>query len=370
MRARLTLDLIRRLPAPSDCWDTVVVGLVLRVRASGKGFYSVRYAGGKRVTLGPADALSPFKARELARQVLGTIAGGKDPQAERRRRSGQTLRAFLAERYQLGGSSGATGVRVTSAFPTLLSRPLAGLTGFQLEQWRAGRRAVGIKDTTINRDLNALRSVLSKAVQWGVLSEHPMRTVRNAKVDTIGRLRYLSDDEEQRLRGVLAARDEATHHGDHMVPVVLLALNTGLRRGELLALTWDAVDLVGALLTVKGSSAKSGRTRRVPLNVEAIAVLRAWRLEGWVPTGLVFAGRDGGRMVSLKTAWKTIATAAKLKDFRFHDLRHTFASRLVQAGVDLNTVRELLGHADLTMTLRYAHLAPGDLAAAVARLVR
>jgi integrase len=371
MRARLTVDRIRTLPRSTDCWDTTVVGLVLRIRASGKGFYSVRYAGGKRVTLGAADALSPFEARRLARQALGTIASGRDPQRERRRSSGVTLRSFLVERYPLGErTSGATRVRVTSAFPTLLNRSLASLTAYQIEQWRTARRAAGTTDATINRDLNALRSVLSKALQWGVITDHPCRTVRNARVDAIARLRYLSDDEEQRLRVVLAARDEATHHGDHMTPVVLLALNTGLRRGELLALQWADVDLVGALLTVRGVSAKSGRTRRVPLNAEAVASLRRWRPDACEPTGIVFPGRDGQRMASLKTAWKTVATAARLEGFTFHSLRHTFASWLVQRGVDLNTVRELLGHADLTMTLRYAHLAPGDTARAVATLVR
>ena len=74
-------------------------------------------------------------------------------------------------------------------------------------------------------------------------------------------------------------------------------------------------------------------------------------------------------MFSLKTAWQKVAKAAKLHAFTFHDLRHTFASKLVQAGVDLNTVRELLGHADIKMTLRYAHLAPEHKAAAVAKLV-
>jgi integrase len=74
-------------------------------------------------------------------------------------------------------------------------------------------------------------------------------------------------------------------------------------------------------------------------------------------------------MKSLKTAWGKVAKAATLKGFTFHDLRHTFASKLVQAGVDLNTVRELLGHSDIKMTLRYAHLAPEHKAAAVAKLV-
>lgn len=151
-----------------------------------------------------------------------------------------------------------------------------------------------------------------------------------------------------------------------------MALNTGLRRGELLGLTWGDVDLLQSRLTVRGASAKSGLTRYLPLNTEAVDVLRVWAstlpadTEGATP---VFPGPDGGPMFSLKTAWQKVAKAAKLDGFTFHDLRHTFASKLVQAGVDLNTTRELLGHADIKMTLRYSHLAPEHRAAAVAKLV-
>jgi integrase len=131
------------------------------------------------------------------------------------------------------------------------------------------------------------------------------------------------------------------------------------------------VDLAQCRVTVRGASAKSGLTRYVPLNTDARDVLRAWRREGSDGADdLVFPGPQGERMFSLKTAWQKIATTAKLDGFTFHDLRHTFASKLVQAGVDLNTVRELLGHADIKMTLRYSHLAPEHKAAAVAKLVR
>ena len=129
---------------------------------------------------------------------------------------------------------------------------------------------------------------------------------------------------------------------------MLLALNTGLRRGELLGADLGRRRPDGARVTVAGATAKTGLTRYVPLNSEAIDTLRTWRLRaGEDPARMpsVFPGPDGGPMFSLKTAWKPIATAAKLRDFTFHDLRHTFASKLVQAGVDLNTVRELLGHA-------------------------
>jgi len=360
--------------------------------------WAVVYARGKRVTLGRADRLTPDQARELARQVFGDVAHGKDPQAENRKRRAGTLRDFLEDQYrpwaEANRKTGTQTVRrVLAVFPdAILNRSLPALTGFPLEQWRSARRRAGIRDTTINRDLDAIRAVLSKAVEWGLITEHPLRPVKRAKVDTIGRLRYLSPAEETRLRAALDVRDASRRDGrrrfnawrtargyktlpdfgnypDHLAPITLLALNTGLRRGELLALIWADVDLVAARLTVRGASAKTGLTRHIPLNSEAVDTLKTWRPKDAEGDDLVFPGPDGGPMFSLKTAWSKVATGAGLKNFTFHDLRHTFASKLVQAGVDLNTVRELLGHSDIKMTLRYSHLAPEHKAAAVAKLV-
>jgi integrase len=152
--------------------------------------------------------------------------------------------------------------------------------------------------------------------------------------------------------------------------LVLVALNTGLRRGELLGLKWSAVNLSAKLLTVAAETAKSGHTRRVPLNVEAFNVLAAWheRQGKPAPDAPVFPGPSGERMTRVDTSWETLMTAAGLKNFRLHDCRHHFASKLVMNGVPLNTVRELLGHSSLEMTLRYAHLAPDNLAVAVERI--
>jgi integrase len=150
--------------------------------------------------------------------------------------------------------------------------------------------------------------------------------------------------------------------------MVLLSLNTGLRQGELFGLAWDAVNLERTHLTIHGHNAKSGRTRHIPLNAEALETLKLWRGED--TEGLVFASKDGKTFDSVRKAWGGVLQAAGIERFRWHDMRHHFASRLVMAGVDLNTVRELLGHSDITMTLRYAHLAPEHKAAAVARLVR
>jgi len=158
---------------------------------------------------------------------------------------------------------------------------------------------------------------------------------------------------------------------DHLRPLVLLLLHTGIRFGEACALTWRDVDLTGALLTVRGATAKSATTRHVPLNETVLKALKAWTPKGADADAYVFPGRKAGKLTDIKTAWKELLAhidGKPIANFRVHDLRHTFASKLVQAGVDLNTVRELLGHRDITMTLRYAHLAPEHRAAAVAKI--
>jgi integrase len=151
--------------------------------------------------------------------------------------------------------------------------------------------------------------------------------------------------------------------------MAMLALNTGMRRGEIFQLRWRDVDTNGSMITVRGNNAKNGQTRRIPLNDEALGTLRAWRVDLGNPhdDALVFPGRQGC-LTRIDTAWRALISAAKIDDFRFHDCRHDFASRLVMAGEPLNTVRELLGHASLEMTMRYAHLAPQHLHAAVAKL--
>jgi integrase len=139
-------------------------------------------------------------------------------------------------------------------------------------------------------------------------------------------------------------------------------MNTGLRRGEVVKLRWGSVDFNRRLLTVEGRNAKNRQTRHVPLNDEAVSVLRNWREQSGT-------GARAFRVATgFRTAWGKVLKRARISNFRWHDLRHHFASRLVQNGVPLNTVRDLLGHGSVGMSLRYAHLAPDQRRDAVARL--
>jgi integrase len=239
-----------------------------------------------------------------------------------------------------------------------------------------------------------LRAALARAVEWSTLSAMPLGKIKRSAEDENAVVRYLADDEETRLRAALTARDDMRRasresanvwrrergydewlaydaYTDHVTPLVLLAVNTGLRRGELLKLRWSDLELQRRILTVRGEGAKTGQTRHVPLNSEAVQVMKAWRPIAFEPERWVFGGAEASKpLVAIKKGWAAVLKAGKVKGFRFHDLRHTFASKLVMAGVDLNTVRELLGHKSIAMTLRYAHLAPEHKAAAVETLVK
>jgi integrase len=235
------------------------------------------------------------------------------------------------------------------------------------------------------RDIFTLSSVLRRAVRLGKLADNPVRWVDKPRIDRRPKVRFLDQSEETRLRAALNARDtkirEARgsanawrhererellpalpHFGDHLTPAVLLSMNTGLRRGELLALRWDSIDVGRRILTVEGGTSKSRQTRHVDLNDEAMGALNRWREQ-----------THGGRRVfevstGFKTAWAKLLKRAHVTKFRWHDLRHHFASRLVQLGVPLNTVRDLLGNSSVAMSLRYAHLAPDQRREAVAKL--
>ncbi len=396
MKTKLTLRTVKGakpFTAPYEIRDTDISGLLLRVQPIGlkapgvKSFY-VELARGVRVRIGRYPVVTVEEARTRAKTIIGEFAKtGERPRPKTRITTfGDFIRDHYAPWFTAERKTGKRNIAVMEAqFGDLYKKPLADVTAWSVEKYKAARLKAGINPATVNRDLVRLKAALAKAVEWGMLAEHPLRTVKRAKGEDNSRVRFLSKSEEKALRKALAAREEAhkrrrasggdwraqrgidalptiTGYYDHVMPMVLLALNTGLRRGELTSITWADVNLPGKLLTVRAGYAKSGKPRHVPLNTEAMDVLRRYRKQH-DGAGRVFPVLDP------KKAWVAVLASAKIEAFRFHDLRHTFASHLVMAGVDLNTVRELLGHADITMTLRYAHLAPEHKAAAVERLV-
>ena len=377
--------------SPFEIGDTRLAGFTLRIQPTGVRSYYARFGRNRRIAVGKVGSINPAEAREQCQRILGNFASGRHPKEGLAGAAGMTLGRFLLETFE----PWARANRPRTARNTLeklrlqikpwLAEPLSAITVERLEFWKARRLRSGIKATTVLRDLFALSSVLTRAVRTGRLTTNPIRFVEKPRFDRRPRVRFLSVDEEARLRAVLVERDQQLiaargsrnerlakrgesplpplpHFGDHLTPAILLSMNTGLRMGEIRRLRWDGIELIRRWLTVDGAYAKTRQTRHVPLNVEACRVLTQWR-EQCEPGKQLFP-----IATCFKTAWAHVLQRAGIVGFRWHDLRHHFASRLVQAGVPLNTVRDLLGHASVAMSLRYAHLAPDQRCEAVARL--
>jgi integrase len=273
--------------------------------------------------------------------------------------------------------------------------PMRDVTPAKVDAWRKSERERGVSARTVNRNLSRLRSTLAKAVEWGFLETNPIASIKPLRFEKTLKVRYLTPDQEAHLFAALAKREQdmrearARHnewraergiaaldpypepYADYLRPLVLVVRNTGLRRSEALSLRWADVDVVHKVITIKGIRSKTQQTRRVPLNSVALETIRVWygQQAPAADNEFVFGQDPQDRQLRICTAWRGVRKAAGLGDLRFHDLRHHFASKLVQKGADLNTVRELLGHASIDMTLAYAHLAPDGLAAAVEQIV-
>ena len=392
MRVALTRDFVKKIAVTGkqiDYRDTRLKGLVLRVTPSGVKSWYCEYARGKRIWLGRADAVGYSEANDAAQVIMSDFYRGIDP-AEARKPPIEvpTLEAFLDGDYATWARANQRAhvqnlARLRTAFKGLLSRKLDAVTALDIERWRGGQVDRGLSHETINRDISSIKACLNRAVDWEVLDRNPLEKVKKARTDDRIKVRYLTEVEENRLRAALDAREERRRSErdsanawrksrkqgllpdlrdvlftDHLKPLVLLSINTGARRGELFDLCWENVDIDRRILTVSGATAKSKRTRHIPLNKEATAVLASWHKQTGRREGMLFVNDDGNRFDRVNTSWRRLLKNAAITDFRWHDMRHHFASKLVMGGVDLNTVRELLGHSDYSMTLRYAHLAP------------
>jgi integrase len=374
-----------------EIYDSRLSGFTLRVQPSGVRSYYARFGRNRRVALGQAGTIEADEARDRCQKVLGNVAHGRHPLHGLGGTIGLTFEQFITETYapwvraSRPRTAANTLEKLHRLFRTWYPEPLASITTERIELWKARRLNTGSKPTTVLRDLFTLSSVLGRAVRVGELEANPICRVDKPRLDRRPKVRFLDDAEESRLREALQERDlgirkgresanarrqqraedllpSLPHFGDHLTPAVLLSINTGLRRGELLKLGWRSIDFNHQLLTVEGPDSKTRQTRHVPLNIEAMSVLERWREQ--VPRGpRVFDIATG-----FKTAWMHVLKRAKIARFRWHDLRHHFASRLVQRGVPLNTVRDLLGHSSIAMSLRYAHLAPDQRQEAVAKL--
>lgn len=209
--------------------------------------------------------------------------------------------------------------------------------------------------STVVRYLSTLSHCYSVAErEWGWIENSPMHRVNKPR-EPQGRVRFLSD--EERVRLLKACRES---RNPYLYVIVLLAISTAMRQGEILNLSWDRVDFDRGRITLLAEDTKSGASRAVPLAGPAFEELRELARLRRINTNLLFpapTNNDGEpRPIEIRNAWLRAVKAAGIENFRFHDLRHTAASYLAMNGATLAEIAEVLGHKTLAMVKRYAHL--------------
>jgi integrase len=324
-------------------------------------FWWLRYAGPDgRIRYESSGSASKKKAQDVLIQRKNEVREGKDPSALKRipnvsfRELSEQYLSW-AERQRSYRSKKGFIKQLLNVFGNI---PLRKFTTMLVEEYQSAQLNDGKSHSTANRHLATLKHMFTKAVEWELAEEVVLKKVRRVKQlpENNRRLRYLSMEECSEFISACSS---------HLRPIVITALNTGMRKEEILSLKWDEnIDLKHRFILL--TNTKNGERREIPLNQVLFETLQS--VPRHINSPYVFVDDEGRRFTDVKRSFKTACRKIGIKDFRFHDFRHTFASHLVMAGVDITTVKELLGHKTLTMTLRYAHLSPSHKADAVSIL--
>jgi integrase len=422
-KERINRELIRRLerereaiikaggaPALRDIYDDQLTGFGLRMRPNGSTSFIYRWTapeGQQKKTVGRWPAMSIDEAREAVRAFISRADHKADTMPARvakheRRMSDAknvgmpTVGDYLDGDYRtywLGATKSETPETnlksIRRDFSGLMDRRLDEVTRPMMKKWIEKRIAAGCRPTGINRVLGSIGGLFSHAVEHEIVSANPCARLR-CKVDPEDdeHGRELTTEEEARLRAVLDARETriredaaarrdgrklaavpGDYHAyvDHVKPAILVAINTGMRRSELLRARWTAIDWKAQTITIEAWTSKVKRSRVIPLNAEALAILKAWRRQ--TKFEFIFTNEVGERLTAVRD-WDRVKRAAQISDFRFMDTRHHTATRMINEGASQYHVQKILGHSDGRMTQRYMKARDAKLAEAVALLDR
>ncbi len=332
--------------------------------------YWIRYAGLDGKTVFESAGSKKFKdAEELYIKRKKAIKDGKQPAVKKIQNHTFKELAGKYSQWMQGRHKSADSkkYRIDQLLVCFGSLPLRNFNTELVEQHQTDLINKNLKPATVNRNLSVLKAMIRKAVDWNMVEEEILKQVRRVKnlPENNERLRFLSKDECKRLISACEERNRNDKRVKHLKPILITALNTGMRKSEILNLKWDNVDLKHGFILLDRT--KNGDRREIPINETLKINLES--LPRHINSDYVFCEqKKGNRYGNIKRSFATVCTRAKLLDFHFHDMRHTFASHLVMAGVDITTVSRLLGHKDIKMTLRYSHLAPAHMRNAVDKL--
>jgi integrase len=348
----------------TDYFDTRLTGFFLEVRATGKATYYQRYRDkhrrNRQARIGPADAMSLEEAREAARQVRASITNGFDPHDHAQKQKQIPLFSDFVEKqylphvkvYKRSWQQDEQMIH-RHVMPLWSQAKLTDITREDIQDFQVLMIADGMKPGSVNRYMALVKYIFNLAEKWEIIVKSPARGISKV-ADNSRKERYMSKEETSRLLAVLKDWPDRV-----MADLIKFLMLTGARKSEACHALWENINLQRGLWIVPAPMSKSGKPRYIPLSQAAIDLLENRRING---SRYVFPSPKTGRAIILRhKAWDKLRKQAGIPDVRLHDLRHQFASLLVNHGRSLYEVQKLLGHADISTTQRYAHLSQDTL---------
>ena len=305
-------------------------------------YYDFMYKGVRYRQVGGRTQTQAIRAQEKLREKV--ISG----EYELKERPGNIKIEVFADTYLKRQKHMRSFKRVDLSVRNLLAffrgRILYQIKPQDIEDYIGYRLNTGVSNATINRELACLKRMYSLAIKWGDANKNPVKEVDFLE-EPSGRTRFLSEKECQRL---------IQNCDDHLKPIIITALNTGMRKNEILSLKWNQVHIDSVVdPSIELDKTKNNKKRFVPLNDDMLQLLKS--IKNGSP--YVFLGTKNVPLKSVTKPFKKALKRTGIEDFRFHDLRHTFGSHYVMNGGDLLSLKEILGHSNMKMVERYAHLA-------------
>jgi integrase len=346
--------------------DADLPGLYIEVRATspGQGSYYLRYKDDSKKTchkrIGSTSEITLADARKQAKVIKGEIASGVNPKGEPKKVV-LTYDAFFTEEYlpyvtprkrSWQRDEELYRLRIKKVFGHLR---LDAITRQQIQTFHTAILDEGLSPASADHHVKLLRQSLNLAIEWDMLDKNPAAKVPLFNVDNKVE-HYLDETQLTRLLAVLRSPDSPRS----VCQIALFLLSTGARLNEALSATWSQIDRQTRVWRIPAAVSKSGKIRVVPLNDSALEVLAELDTEGQFD-GLFVNRQTGKPYTTIMKVWSRLRIKAGLPHFRIHDLRHQYASFLVNAGRTLYEVQQVLGHSDPKVTQRYAHLSTKSL---------
>ncbi len=354
MPTNINIALVKKLAAKppektKDFRDASQRGFVMRVQPTGTVGYYAQIARGRRKRIGEHPTFTVQEARAAAKNILAAAQLKQLPGQDRKR---IRLDDFIEAHYRPWAQSNLKASddqlrRLKFNFGHLYNYFLDEIDLTAIERWRSKALSRGVKPTSVNRCLNPLRSVLSRSVEWDYLEHHPLANLKQLKVDRSKPIRTLTGDERERFLEAIRQRDE------FLRPFALMAYYTGMRYGEITSLEWRDVNLAERQITLRAENTKTAASRAIPINDALLGELSAWRQSPRPNNTYVFPGKSGERRTSVRKVWLRFCRDTGLTNFQFKSLRSDACSRLIKAGVSPAIAQRILGHADISTTIRY-----------------